>query len=266
MQYATPDVLVAQLPHELMATVLTKALAAGQLSAAAILETATARDLAEHLEPEILWRCIDDIAALSELATEGGAARPEARRWLGRVLQRALDAKLLAPTDVLRFVPPSQFVKDAPLGVVAEIIRAGLTRGTFNADVVLAHLTPEVIAENLATHLVWACVADAAVRTFELASAEAPAAVPAPAPAVAKAATAPAAKSSSEKSAPVKTATSLLNGGTKPAAAPPAKPASKPAGAPPAPASWEDDGIDAVEEAPLPPAPPTPAAIRADRR
>jgi len=79
IHYATPEVMAAQLPHDLMATVLTKALAAGRLDAAAILETATAAQLAEHLEPEILWRCLDDVVALSELATDAGGSRARRR-------------------------------------------------------------------------------------------------------------------------------------------------------------------------------------------
>jgi hypothetical protein len=286
IHYATPEVMAAQLPHDLTATVLAKALASGKLDAAAILETATAAQLAEHLEPEILWRCLDDIAALAELATEGGQPRGEARRGRARVLGRALESRLVEPADVVRFLPPAQFVKDAPLAVVAELIRAGLTRGVFNPEIVLTHLTPEVIAENLATHLVWSCISDAAMRRFELGAAAPSAPAPATATATAKATSANGhanangngngavkAASATASSGPVKAATSLLGGATKPSptkgtssTAIPAVKASAASAAPPAPAAWEDDAIDTVEEAPLPPAPPTPAAIRADRR
>src|SRR5262249_42404319 len=50
---------------------------------------------------------------------------------------------------------------------MAELIRAGLMRGQFNPDLVLVHLTPKVLAENVKSDLVWACIADSVTRHFE---------------------------------------------------------------------------------------------------
>src|SRR5262249_48450811 len=90
------------------------------------------------------------------------------RQWLASILQGALESELLAPADVVRHLPPSEFVKDTPLPVMAELIKAGLLGGKFDPALVLQHLTPQVIAEHLESSLAWGCIAEAAQQRFEL--------------------------------------------------------------------------------------------------
>ncbi len=181
--HATPEILVAQLPRDVTTQLLSRALDAGALSPASILETAPPLLLAEHLEPEVLWHCLADAAARAQqISAQNGSASDGGKRWLASILQRALDQALLTPADLLRFVPPAEFVRDAPLAVVAEIIRTGLNKGAFNPDLVLVHLTPKVIAENLQPRLAWQCIAEAATNKFELHHEAA--AAPAPAPVI----------------------------------------------------------------------------------
>lgn|GEM_PF-4805362 len=260
LQYATPEVLVSQLPADLMATLLQRALGAGKLSAQAVLDTAPPAVLAEHLEPDVLWRCLDDVAALAELSVDGGAPRGEGRKWLSLILSRGLEMKMVTPADVVRHLPPSAFVKDAPLPVLAEMIRVGITKGAFNPEVVLTHLTPQVIAENLKPTLVWNCLTDAVVRAFQLsdtAPAHKPATKPAaatpaaaPAPAAAKPATPPTAATASNGAKPVaipgREPTGPIKIGT--AGVVPAPTAAK---KPAAPVAHEDD-LDIVEEQTMP--------------
>src|SRR5262245_9835106 len=65
LQHATPEVLVSQLPHEVMIDLLTRSLSAERISPSSILETAPPEVLAEHLEPEVMWRCLKDVAKRS---------------------------------------------------------------------------------------------------------------------------------------------------------------------------------------------------------
>lgn len=166
--FATPDVLVAQLPHDVTSELLTRALAAGAITPGSVLETAPPNVLAEHLESEILWRLLVEAATRAQLVQKGGASNDDGKAWLGSILQHALDNALITPQDVMKFVPPSEFVRDAPLAVMAEMIRTGLTKGNFDPELVLVHLTPKVMAENLQTSLLWACIADAVQRHFEI--------------------------------------------------------------------------------------------------
>ena len=51
---------------------------------------------------------------------------------------------------------------------MAKMIESALTRGSFDATLVLEHITPSVIAENLETSFVWDCIAEAAAKHFDL--------------------------------------------------------------------------------------------------
>jgi hypothetical protein len=243
LQYATPEVLVSQLPHELVAQLLEKSLTTGKISAQVVLEVAPANVLAEQLEPEIVWRCLDDIAALSELSLDDGSPRPEGRRWLTAVLERALSTKFVTPADLLRFLPPASFVRDAPLPVLAELIRVGVTKGQFNPDLVVEHLTPQVIGENLKTALVWRCLADAAMRHFELDGGGKTSVAAAPAAPAPKANGAPAPAPLPGTSTVISSAPPP-NGGNKPPTAPP--------GAPPAAPKKDQTGTHPIRVAPPP--------------
>jgi hypothetical protein len=176
--FATPEVLVAQLPHDVMSLLISRALSSGSISPGALLETASPALLAEHLESEVLWRCLSEAANRHQLTQKGGRATDEGKRWVASILQKALDSQLVTPAEVVKFVPPAEFVRNAPLAVVAEMIRAGLTKGNFDPALVLVHLTPKVIAEHLEVALAWGCLVEAVRKHFELgdvvAAAEAP--------------------------------------------------------------------------------------------
>jgi hypothetical protein len=172
--FANPDVLVAQLPRELTTQLVAAALAAGTLTPTSILESVPPAVLAEHLESEVLWRCLVQAADKASLDVRDATVSETARSWLEVILARGLADGLVTPADVVQFVTPAEFVKDAPLAVVAELIRSGLSNGKFNPDVVLQHLTPSVIAHKLQPSLGWACIADAVKRRFALGEATAP--------------------------------------------------------------------------------------------
>jgi hypothetical protein len=87
---------------------------------------------------------------------------------MGDILGRAIADGLTTPEEVIRHVPPAEWVKDAPPNVVSEMLAAGLSRGNFDAKLALEHLTPELMAEHLSPPLVWACIADAVAKTFNL--------------------------------------------------------------------------------------------------
>ena len=166
--HVNADALVSQLPHQVISELIARALASGTFSAAQVLETAPPALLAEYLEADLLWRCLKDVAEKSGLSKKGATRAAPAQQWLAGVLQKALDTELVSPADVLRFIPPTEFVGGAPRPVVAELIKNGLVRGSFDPALVLQHLTPAVIAEHLETSLAWSCIADAVSRNLEI--------------------------------------------------------------------------------------------------
>ncbi len=173
IDHANPEVLVTQLPPSVISDLLSRALAIGTFSPAQVLESAPPAVLAEHLNPTVMWRCLKEAADRGGLSRKGGARNPSARQWFASVVARALESELIAPTDVLRFLPPGEFVAEAPKAVVAKLIESALARGSFDATLVLEHITPTVIAEHLETSFVWDCIAEAAGRNFDLEAAPA---------------------------------------------------------------------------------------------
>lgn len=168
LAHATPEVLVAQLPRELTTQLIAGALKSGRLTPESVLEVAPPTALAEHLEAGVLWSCLSDAAEAANLTTVGGTASAAGKRWMGDILGRAITEGLCSAEDVVRHVPPAEWVKDAPPGVIAEMLAAGLAQGVFDAKLALAHLTPEVLAEHLSPPLVWKCIAEAVSRAFQL--------------------------------------------------------------------------------------------------
>jgi hypothetical protein len=168
LAHATAEVLVSQLPSEVIVAVFARALSSETLTPPAVLETAPPSMLAEHLEPDVLWRCLKDAADRAGLSEAGKPRTEAARKWLAAILQGAIETELLTAADVMRHLPPAEFVRDTPLPVMAELIKAGLLGGKFDPMLVLQHLTPTVIADNLESQLAWGCIAEAATQKFEL--------------------------------------------------------------------------------------------------
>ena len=168
LAHATPEVLVAQLPRELTSQLIAGALKTGRLTPESVLEVAPPAALAEHLEASVLWSCLSDAAEAANLTTVGGTASAAGRRWMGDILGRAITDGLATADDVVRHVPPTEWVKDAPPHIVAGMLAAGLQRGSFDAKLALEHLTPEVLAEHLSPPLVWKCIAEAVQKAFHL--------------------------------------------------------------------------------------------------
>jgi hypothetical protein len=168
LAHATPEILVAQLPRDLTTLLIAGALKTGKLTPESVLEIAPPPVLAEHLEPNVLWGCLSDAAEAANLTVKGGSASASGKRWMGAILARAISDGLTSADDVVKHVPPAEWVRDAPPDVVSAMIAAGLARGSFDAKLALEHLTPELMAEHLSPPLVWACIADAAAKTFNL--------------------------------------------------------------------------------------------------
>jgi hypothetical protein len=168
LAHATPEVLVAQLPRELTSQLIAGALKTGRLTPESVLEVAPPSVLAEHLESTVVWSCLRDAAEAANLTTVGGTASAAGRRWMGDILGRAISEGLTSADDVVKHVPPAEWVKDAPPAVIAEMLAHGLSKGAFDPKLALEHLTPEVMAENCSPPLVWKCITDAAQKTFGL--------------------------------------------------------------------------------------------------
>jgi hypothetical protein len=176
LAHATPEVLVAQLPRDLTTQLISGALKTGRLTPESVLEVAPPTVLAEHLESSVVWSCLRDAAEAANLTTVGGTASAAGKRWMGDILGRAISDGLTTADEVVKHVPPHEWVKDAPPHVVSEMLAHGLSKGAFDPKLALEHLTPEIMAEHISPPLVWACIVDAAQKTFGLGDARSQAA------------------------------------------------------------------------------------------
>jgi hypothetical protein len=168
LAHATPEVLVAQLPPQLTTQLIAGSLKTGKLTPESVLEVAPPYTLAKHLEPAVLWECLTDAAEAANLVSVGGSASAAGRRWMGSILQHGIEQQIITPEDVVRHVPPVEWVKDAPPNVLSDMLSAGLAQGVFSAKLALVHLTPEVAAENCSPPLLWSCIAEAVAKAFGL--------------------------------------------------------------------------------------------------
>jgi hypothetical protein len=168
LAHATPEVLVAQLPPQLTTQLIAGSLKTGKLTPESVLEVAPPYTLAKNLEPAILWSCLTDAAEAANLVSVGGTASAAGRRWMGSILQHGIEQQIITPEDVVRHVPPVEWVKDAPPNVLSDMLAAGLSQGLFNAKLALVHLTPEVAAESCSPPLLWSCIAEAVSKAFNL--------------------------------------------------------------------------------------------------
>jgi hypothetical protein len=166
LAHATPDVLAAQLPAEITVRICEASLSTGQINPHSVLAIATPAVLSEHLTPEILLRAMAAAIRRAKLEVPDAPVNETTRGWLQAILERALQDGLVQPEDVLRFVPPAEFVNLAPTTVLAALLREGLKAGRFDASLVVAHVTPQVIAQSVKPGLAWRCITDAALRHF----------------------------------------------------------------------------------------------------
>ncbi|MCA1665153.1 MAG: hypothetical protein LC659_12945, partial [Myxococcales bacterium] len=111
LAHATPEVLVAQLPRDLTSQLIAGALKTGRLTPESVLEVAPPAVLAEHLESNVVWSCLRDAAEAANLTTVGGSASAGGRRWMGDILGRAIAEGLTSADDVIKNVPPQEWVK-----------------------------------------------------------------------------------------------------------------------------------------------------------
>ena len=170
LSHATPEVLAGHLPRELMVKVFATAFSTGKLTPEGILAVAPPATLVKYVTPAILWNCVREAAARQQVVAVAQVAKGKSpvRNWIALVIARAVHDGILTATDVVRHIPPREWVRDVPVEVVAKMIAAGLNRPNFDPAAVLDVLTPAVIGEFVAPHLSWAAIDEGALRAFRL--------------------------------------------------------------------------------------------------
>ena len=173
LTHVTPEVLALDLPKELVVRLFDLAFEAGKMTPLAVLGVAPPSTLVKYVAPVILWGAVRAAAARQGIAgpTDNGvnkSGKSPVRAWLTEVVASALEKGIITAADVTRHIPPSEWVRDVPVDVVARLISAGLSKVQFDPRLVLEVLTPQVIGEFVTPFLAWGLIEEGAVRAFDL--------------------------------------------------------------------------------------------------
>jgi hypothetical protein len=163
LAHATPAVLIAALPRDILASVLGGAMSSGTSSPAEVVRIVQPARLAEHVPAAILWPCL---AAAAERAGIS-AARPAtdeaaARELLRRVLAAGLAQAQLTASDVVRHVDASVLAHALPDALAQKLLETCLASGKVTPELIVETLGVDGIAAHAPLHVVWACLAAAA--------------------------------------------------------------------------------------------------------
>ena len=84
--------------------------------------------------------------------------------WFAKMVESGLEHEVLGPSDVLAHATPEVLANHLPPDLLGKILAASLASGSMTPDRVLETVTPELLAKHLPHDVLWACIAAAAER------------------------------------------------------------------------------------------------------
>ncbi len=159
LTHATPAVLIASLPKDVVVKLLDATLATGTMSPEAVVQTATPELLAAHVPQPVIWECLAAAAQRAGFAGDGTPDAAGAREFLRRALEAALTHGITTPKDVVEDVNASVLGHHFPDELKTKLLEASLLAGKMNPELILETLGAPAIAQHAPTHVVWACLA-----------------------------------------------------------------------------------------------------------
>jgi hypothetical protein len=161
LAHATPAVLIAALPRDVMVRVLDDALSAGTISPSAVVKTATPALLAQHVAAEVVWACIAAAATRAGIPDTAGTAKDGAREFLRRVLDAGLRTTAITAKDLVQHVDAKVLGYSFPDALTTKLLEVSLASGKLTPEIVVDTLGIDAIAKHAPTHVMWACIAKA---------------------------------------------------------------------------------------------------------
>lgn len=89
------------------------------------------------------------------------------RSFLEVALSIGMETQIIAPADVLRHIAPDVVASHLPDEAKTKLLAASIKAGKMDPNLVFETLTPEVFAEFMPVHMLWACIAEAAERVLK---------------------------------------------------------------------------------------------------
>lgn len=163
LAHATPAVLIAALPRDVLASVLDGAISSGTTSPSEVVRIVRPATLAEHVPPAVLWACL--VAAADRAGIPAAKPAPDeapSRELLRRVLAAGLAHGQLTPADVVRHVDAKVLAHSLPDPLAQKLLEACLASGKVSPELILETVGVDGLTAHVPTHIVWACLAAAA--------------------------------------------------------------------------------------------------------
>jgi hypothetical protein len=86
------------------------------------------------------------------------------KAWFANVVKSGLDNQIFNPTDVLAHATPDVLANHLPPELLSKVLQASLAAGSMTPDRVLETITPDVLAMHIPHEVLWACISAAAAR------------------------------------------------------------------------------------------------------
>ena len=160
---ATPEIMSANLPPDVMSKILAASLKAGTMTPDVILDTAGPQILSRHLPPDVLWKSLQTVA---ERAKESSDNQEGRIAWMTAILEEALQLEIMDPPHILKHTTPDVLAADLPRRLLSSVLQAGLDSGNFDTPLVVEVVEPKNLAEHLSFALLWDCIEDAAQQNL----------------------------------------------------------------------------------------------------
>ena len=81
--------------------------------------------------------------------------KDQRQAWFARVMESGLENQVFAPSDVLAHATPDVLANNLPADLLSKVLTASLAAGS---------MTPELLARHLPHEVLWQCIAAAAAR------------------------------------------------------------------------------------------------------
>src|SRR5262245_66648052 len=84
--------------------------------------------------------------------------------WFARVVESGLQNEIFNPADVLAHATPDVLANNLPPELLSKVLATSLAAGAMTPERVLETVTPEIMSQHLPHDVLWECIARAAER------------------------------------------------------------------------------------------------------
>jgi hypothetical protein len=84
--------------------------------------------------------------------------------WISRVVESGLQNQVFSPADVLAHATPDVLANHLPPELLSKVLATSLAAGAMTPERVLETVTPDHLARHLPHDVLWGCIAAGAAR------------------------------------------------------------------------------------------------------